>query len=54
MSMSSHINELQKKHAELSDKVETFQRKPGVSTLDIAALKKQKLILKEEITRLSS
>jgi len=54
MSMSSHITELQKKHAELSDKVESFQRKPGISTLDIAALKKQKLQLKEQISRLSN
>jgi len=54
MSMSSHITELQKKHAELSDKVEHFQRQPGTNALDIATLKKQKLVLKEQITRLSS
>lgn len=54
MSMSSHITELQKKHAELSDKVESYQRHPGANTLDIAALKKKKLMLKEEISRLSS
>jgi len=54
MSMSSHITELQKKHSELSDKVESYERHPGTDGLDISMLKKQKLRLKEEITRLSS
>jgi len=54
MSMSSHITELQKKHAELSDKVESSERHPSADGLDIGMMKKQKLKLKEEITRLSS
>ncbi|MCP5072021.1 MAG: DUF465 domain-containing protein [Rhodobacteraceae bacterium] len=54
MSMSSHISELQKKHAELSERVETIQRLPASDDLEIATLKKRKLKLKEEITRLSS
>jgi hypothetical protein len=54
MSVSSHVEELKKKHAVLSEKVEQFQRRPGIDDLAIAELKKQKLKLKEEITKLSS
>ncbi len=54
MSLSSHVEELKKKHRTLSDKVEQEQRAPGASTAEIARLKKQKLRLKEEIERLSA
>lgn len=53
MSLSSHLNELKKKHEHLSMEVEEAQRAPGTNDLDIAAMKKQKLKLKEEIERLS-
>lgn len=53
MNLSSHLQELRKKHQSLSDAVEAAQRSPGVDDLKIASLKKQKLRLKEEITRLS-
>ncbi|MFO7757946.1 MAG: DUF465 domain-containing protein [Roseovarius sp.] len=53
MSLSSHIEELRKKHHALSEQVEQAQRAPSVSTLEIAELKKQKLKLKQEIERLS-
>lgn len=53
MSMSSHLEELRKKHQTLSAKVEEIQRAPGSSDVEIAELKKQKLRLKEEIERLS-
>jgi len=52
--MSSHLNELRKKHENLSEMVEQEQRNPGSDDLHIIDLKKQKLRLKEEITRLSS
>ena len=52
MSLSSHLQELKKKHAHLSDAVEQEQRAPGSSDLKIAELKKQKLRLKEEISKL--
>lgn len=54
MSMSSHISELQKKHKELSERVEVVQRSPGSDDLEVLSLKKEKLRLKEEITRLSN
>ena len=53
MSMSSHLQELQRKHQHLSGAVEAAQRSPGTDDLAIADLKKQKLKLKEEIARLS-
>lgn len=53
MSLSSHLQELKKKHQNLSDSVEGLQRSPGTSDLEIAALKKQKLALKQEIEKLS-
>ncbi|MBY6002948.1 DUF465 domain-containing protein [Salipiger bermudensis] len=54
MSLSSHLQELKKKHHHLSTAVEEMQRSPGVDDLHVAELKKQKLRLKEEITRLST
>ena len=54
MTMSSHLIELRKKHQNLSDMVEQEQRNPGADDLHIVALKKQKLRLKEEISRLTS
>lgn len=54
MSLSAHLDELKKKHQMLSEQVEAAQRAPGSDDLDVAAMKKQKLRLKEEITRLSS
>ncbi|MDA8587145.1 YdcH family protein [Rhodobacteraceae bacterium] len=53
MSMSSHLQELRKKHQNLSTEVEAAQRSPAVDDLEITDLKKQKLHLKEEIERLS-
>ena len=53
MSMTSHLQELRRKHQVLSEKVEQAQRSPGGDGLTIAEMKKQKLRLKEEITRLS-
>ena len=54
MSMTAHIQELRRKHASLSEQVELEQRNPGSDALQIAALKKQKLKLKEEIARLEA
>ncbi|MFZ3583193.1 YdcH family protein [Loktanella sp. DJP18] len=54
MSLSSHVEELKKKHQTLSDSVESLQRSPATDDLEIARLKKQKLMIKQEITRLSA
>lgn len=54
MSLSSHLNELKKKHEHLKHEVEVAQRAPGFDELTLVELKKRKLRLKEEIQRLSS
>jgi hypothetical protein len=54
MSMSSHLQELRKKHQHLSSEVEAAQRSFAVDDLQITELKKQKLHIKEEIERLSA
>jgi hypothetical protein len=53
MTIASHLQELRRKHEHLSEIVEKEQRSPGTDALRIAELKKQKLKIKEEITRLS-
>jgi hypothetical protein len=54
MSLQSHLSELQRKHASLSERIEAEQRSPGSEDLRIAALKKEKLKLKEEIARIAA
>jgi hypothetical protein len=53
MTLSSHLTELRRKHQHLSDEVEREQRSPATDDLMLAQMKKQKLRLKEEISRLS-
>jgi hypothetical protein len=53
MSLSSHLEELRKKHETLSQEVEQAQRSPAFDDIQVTTLKKQKLKLKEEIERLS-
>jgi hypothetical protein len=54
MALTAHLETLKRKHSELSEAVEAAQRAPGVNDLEVASMKKEKLRLKEEITRLSS
>lgn len=52
MSVASHVEELRRKHRVLSEAVEKAQSNPGTSDLEISEMKRQKLRLKEQITRL--
>lgn len=54
MSLTSHLQELRRRHQSLSEKVEQAQRAPGMDDLMISEMKKQKMRLKEEITRLAA
>lgn len=54
MSVSSHLDELRRKHAVLEQKIETELRSPGSDDLQITEMKREKLRLKDEISRLSS
>jgi len=53
MSVESHVQELRRKHQSLSDQIEAARRCPGMDDLSISQMKKEKLRLKEEISRLS-
>ena len=53
MTIASHLQELRRKHETLSEIVDKAQRSPATDTLKIGEMKKQKLKIKEEITRLS-
>ena len=53
MSLDSHLTELRRKHELLSNRIEEEQRRPAADELGLATLKKEKLRLKEQITRLS-
>jgi hypothetical protein len=52
MSLSSHISQLRQKHEAIERKIQEAVRSPGSDDLEITALKRQKLQLKEEIARL--
>ncbi len=52
MSVSSHVQELRKKHEALSSQVEAAQRSPAYDALAIQEMKRRKLRLKEQIERL--
>ena len=54
MSLGSHLQELKKKHANLAENVEQAQCSPGIDDLKVRELKKEKLRLKEEISRLAN
>lgn len=53
MSLDAHISELRRKHEALDARIARETQSPGTDDLTIAALKREKLHLKEQITRLS-
>lgn len=54
MTVSSHLQELRRKHEALSVKVEQEQRSPASDDLKVTELKRQKMRLKEEMSRIAS
>ncbi|UWR27055.1 DUF465 domain-containing protein [Sulfitobacter sp. S223] len=54
MTVHAHLETLMKKHRDMSEAIEVAQRAPGIDGLKVADMKKQKMRLKEEISRLSS
>ena len=54
MSVTSHIATLRQKHQDLDRQITAELRSPGSDDLHIASLKRQKLQLKEEITKLQT
>ncbi len=54
MSMTAHIAELERKHQMLDKRIADELACPNKDTVKIATLKRQKLVLKDEISRLRS
>lgn len=54
MSLSSHIIQLREKHAVLDRQIEEATRHPSSDDLELTAMKRKKLQIKEEIARLSA
>lgn len=52
MSMTGHIAELERKHQALDKRLAEELAHPHKDNVKIAALKRQKLVLKDEISRL--
>lgn len=54
MSLESHLAQLQRKHGEVDAEIAALASSPSADDLTIVDLKRRKLKLKEEITRLQS
>jgi hypothetical protein len=52
MATAEHLSELQKKHASLEEAIDEESHRPAPDTIRVSDLKKQKLRIKEEISRL--
>jgi len=53
MTVASHVEELRKKHQNLSDAVERAHKSPGTKDSEITRMKREKMRLKEAISRLA-
>lgn len=54
MSIQAHLEDLEQQHAALKSVIEQAKQHPSVDDLELAELKRRKLHLKDEITRLKS
>lgn len=54
MSLDAHLSELKKKHQSLSAMIEREERSPGSDNLAVTRMKREKLRLKDEISRIDS
>ena len=52
MTMQAHLSELERKHRALEDEIADAMTHPSTDDLKIAELKRQKLLVKDEIERL--
>ncbi len=52
MAMESHLAELERRHQAIEKEIEDALNHPGTDNLTLADLKKRKLQLKDEISRL--
>jgi hypothetical protein len=52
MALESHVAELERRHQALDREIEDALNRPGTDPLRLAEMKKRKLHLKDEISRL--
>ncbi|HEY6632236.1 MAG TPA: DUF465 domain-containing protein [Rhizobiaceae bacterium] len=52
MSLANHLEELQRKHGDIEREIDDALLHPSVDDLAIAALKRRKLAIKDEIEKL--
>ncbi|SMH56923.1 YdcH family protein [Mesorhizobium australicum] len=52
MSLASHLAELQKRHSEIEQRIVEAQASPSTDDVEIVAMKRRKLALKDQIQRL--
>ncbi len=52
MSLASHLEELQRKHGDVERQLDEAMNHPSMDDLEIVALKRRKLALKDEIEKL--
>lgn len=53
MSMEAHLVELKRRHSVLEKQIAVVTAHPSANTLEVAALKRKKLTLKDQIKRIS-
>jgi hypothetical protein len=53
-SATGRLKALKTRHEELSQRLDAIQKRPAVSDIDIRDIKRQKLLLKDEIERQQS
>ena len=54
MSLASHLDELKRKHADIEREIDEAKLHPSVDDLEIIALKRRKLAIKEELEKVRS
>ena len=52
MSMQAHLAQLEQNHASLEVEIQQALKHPSIDDLELAELKRRKLLLKDEIARL--
>lgn len=53
MNLASHLDQLKARHAALDSKIQEEETHPSADHIQIAAMKREKLHVKEEIAKLS-
>ena len=54
MSLANHLEELQRKHGDIERELDEAMLHPSVDDLEIVALKRRKLAIKDEIEKLKA